>query len=408
MNDFFKILKCEFRGIATNIPILIVLVLGNIGYGFLYNIMYKTNVYTDAPIAVVDMSQSKLSRHIINYINSTEQVDVVAITMDFHHAKKMLSDREIIGFLYIPQELTSDIMRGNQAQCIVYGSTLSFIDYLNISEAVNYSLLEINSELLPDIVKSLNMIDVLFLANGKAIDIVSEPLYNSSEGYGSYLIPPVLMIIIFQTLMITVSMMCGIENERKRLNSEFIILKMRKIHNIKFNDCFVSSLNIVFGKAFVIVAIYSVFSIFFLGLLPLLFNLPHLSNYLNIIIITIPYLFTSVFFCLMLTPLFSDGDMPLFIIVFMSVPLVFISGISYPLELMPWFWKIMHYIIPAASATMAFVKTECMGAGIREIRPELINLWVQCVIYCISALTVWHYKIRLIIKKPDDSNHLVN
>lgn len=408
MNDFFKILKREFKGIATNIPILIVLILGNVGYGFLYNIMYDTNVYRDAPIAVVDMSQSSLSQHIIDYINSTEQVDVIATTMDFHHAKKMLAEREVIGFLYIPQELTTDIMRGEQAQCVVYGSTLSFIDYLNISEAVNYSLLEINSELLPDIVKSLNMIDVLFLANGKPIDVVSEPLYNSSEGYGSYLIPPVLMIIIFQTLMITVSMMCGIENERQRLNSEFIVKSLRRRKSLRFIDIFTSSANIVFGKAFVNVAIYSIFSIFFLCLLPMLFNLPHLSNYLNIIILMIPYLFTSVFFCLMMSPLFIDGDMPLFIIVFMSVPLVFISGISYPLELMPWHWKIMHYVIPSAPATMAFVKSDCMGAALTEMKPELVNLWVQCITYCIAALTVWYFIIKKKIKKPDDRSHLVN
>ena len=375
MNEIIKIISNEFRAIGTNIPILIVLILGNVGYGFLYNLLYNTNVYKEAPIAIVDMSQSDLSRHFIDYIDATQQVEVVSKTMNFDEAKRMLIERKIVGFLYIPSELKEEIMRGNQAQCVVYGSTLSFLDYLNIYEAVNFASLDINSELLPEMVESLNKIDILFLANDKAVNIVNEPLYNTSEGYGTYLIPPVMVIIIFQTLMITVAMRCGEEKTTR--------LRDNKTTSWGY------SIKIVFGKAFTNVMIYSVFAIFFLGLLPLIFDLPHLGDSLDIIIMMIPYLFASVFFCLSLSPLYTDGDMPLFFIVFMSVPLVFLTGISYPLELMPWHWKIFHYIIPTAPATLAFVKLDCMGGDLSNVVPEMITLWIQCAVYFVIAVFVF-------------------
>ena len=379
MKDLINIISNEFKAIGTNIPILIVLVLGNVGYGFLYNLLYNTNVYEEAPIAIVDMSQSDLSRHFIDYIDATREVKVVAKTQNFHEAKRLLIEREIVGFLYIPSELKEEIMKGNQAQCVVYGSTLSFLDYLNIYEAVNFASLDINSELLPEMVESLNMIDVLFLANDKAVNIVNEPLYNSSEGYGTYLIPPVMVIIIFQTLMITVAMRCGGEA------SESQSRRVAKSQSGKVAG-FYDSIKLVLGKAFTNVMIYSVFSVFFLGLLPLIFDLPHLGNSLDIIIMMIPYLFASVFFCLSLSPLYTDGDMPLFFIVFMSVPLVFLSGISYPLELMPWHWKIFHYLIPTAPATLAFVKLDCMGGDLSNVVPEMITLWGQCAVYFVIAV----------------------
>ena len=96
MNDIIKIICSEFKVIGSNIPILIVLILGNVGYGFLYNLMYNTNVYREAPIAVVDMSQSDVSRHFIDYIDATQQVDIFMKTQDFHHAKQKLIEREII------------------------------------------------------------------------------------------------------------------------------------------------------------------------------------------------------------------------------------------------------------------------------------------------------------------------
>ena len=378
MNEIIKIISHEFKAIGTNIPILIVLVLGNVGYGFLYNLLYNTNVYKEAPIAIVDMSQSDLSRHFIDYIDATQEVKVVAKTQNFHEAKRMLIEREIVGFLYIPSELKSEIMKGNQVQCVVYGSTLSFLDYLNIYEAVNFASLDINSELLPEMIESLNMIDILFLANDKAVDIVSEPLYNTSEGYGTYLIPPVMVIIIFQTLMITVAMRCGGEKTTRLQDNKTTSLG--------------GSAKIVLGKAFANVMIYSVFSVFFLGLLPMIFHLPHLGDSFDIIVMMIPYLFASVFFCLSLSPFYTDSDMPLFIIVFMSVPLVFLSGISYPLELMPWHWKIFHYLIPTAPATLAFVKLDCMGGDLTNIRPEMITLWIQCAVYFVAAVLVRRVK----------------
>ncbi|MBR0324412.1 MAG: ABC transporter permease, partial [Bacteroidales bacterium] len=149
---------------------------------------------------------------------------------------------------------------------------------------------------------------------------------------------------------------------------------------------FCNSAKIVLGKAFTNVMIYSVFAVFFLGLLPLIFDLPHLGDPLEIIIMMIPYLFASVFFCLSLSPLYTDGDMPLFFIVFMSVPLVFLTGISYPLELMPWHWKIFHYLIPTAPATLAFVKLDCMGGDLSNVVPEMITLWVQCAVYFVIAV----------------------
>ena len=392
MKDIFKIISHEFKVIGTNIPILIVLILGNVGYGFLYNLLYNTNVYRNAPIAVVDMSQSDISRHFIDYIDATQQVDVVAKTQDFHQAKQMLLEKEIVGFLYIPSELKSEIMRGNQVECTIYGSTLSFLDYLDISEAVNFASLEINSELLPEMIKSLNMIDVVFLANDKAVNIVSEPLYNSSEGYGTYLIPPVMVIIIFQTMMITMAIRMGDEvnkTTRQQDNKSSV-----KLHNSitpsLHNYTLLKSSTIVFGRAFANVMIYIVFSVFFLGLLPLVFHLPHLGNYLDIMIMMIPYLFASAFFCLCLKPFFTDGDMPLFIIVFMSVPLVFLTGISYPLELMPWHWKIFHYLIPTAPATLAFVKLDCMGGDLTNIRPEMTTLRIQCIAYFVVASFIWN------------------
>ena len=44
-------------------------------------------------------------------------------------------------------------------------------------------------------------------------DRVGTALYNYTDGYGTYLIPAVLMVVIFQTLIFVISMLSGKERE---------------------------------------------------------------------------------------------------------------------------------------------------------------------------------------------------
>ena len=81
-------------------------------------------------------------------------------------------------------------------------------------------------------------------------------------------------------------------------------------------------------------------------------------------------------------------------IAFFSVGLIFLSGVSYPLELMPWYWRAAHYIFPAAPGTLAFVKANSMGASVSDIRPEYIALWIQSAVYFPLACLAYRHNIR--------------
>lgn len=79
-------------------------------------------------------------------------------------------------------------------------------------------------------------------------------------------------------------------------------------------------------------------------------------------------------------------------IAFFSVGYIFLSGVSYPLELMPWYWQAAHYVVPAAPAVLAFVKLNSMGGTLADIRPEMITLWIQVIVYFL--LSLWVFKRR--------------
>lgn len=386
-----SIIREEFKTIAGSFAILLVLMGGIFVYGLLYNYMYAPDLVRKVPVAVVDRSHSELSRHYVRLLNATPQVDIVTTGVDYPEARNMMKQDLVAGILYLPEDFEDRVSRGEQSIFIVYESTSAFLYYLALQEASASSMLALNNDYRPEMLVFLPSQAAAKLSAAQAVSVVGTALYNPTKGYGTYLIPAVLIVIMFQTLLMVIGMVSGDE----RHNGSIVRLAGTPV-NLSFGQM----AQVVIGKTFVYGILYAVFALFLLGLIPYMFGLPDIGHPLYIIMLMIPFLMATSFFGLTASLFFTDGDAPLLMIAFFSVGLIFLSGVSYPLELMPWYWKLTHYLIPAAPATMAYVKLNSMGATMVEIQSEYITLWVQCAFYFITACLVYRYNIRKAILMP--------
>lgn len=378
--DISSIIRTEFRTIAGSFAIVLVLMGGIFMYGLLYNYMYAPDVVRNVPVVVVDNSKTALSREYIRLLNATPQVDVIATGEDNVQAKELMKMDQAAGILYLPYDFTDRVSRGDESVFIMYETTSAFLYYLSMQEASASSMLALNERFRPEMLVFLPSEDAAKLASAQPINVAGTALYNYTEGYGTYLIPAVLIVIMFQTLLMVIGMVSGDERQFRSLRN--------------YSPSLGQAMRLVTGKTFVYMLLYAVFSLFLLGLIPLIFDLPDIGNVWNIIMLLIPFLMATSFFGLSASLFFTDSDAPLLMIAFFSVGLIFLSGVSYPLELMPWYWKLSHYLIPAAPATLAYVKLNSMGASMAEIQTEYITLWIQCGVYFLSACLVYRYNIR--------------
>lgn len=378
--DISSIIRTEFKTIAGSFAIVLVLMGGIFMYGLLYNYMYAPDLVRNVPVVVVDNSKTALSREYIRLLNATPQVDVIATGEDNVQAKELMKMDEAAGILYLPYDFSDRVSRGDESVFIMYETTSAFLYYLAMQEASASSMLALNDRFRPEMLVFLPSEDAAQLASVQPIEVVGTALYNYTEGYGTYLIPAVLIVIMFQTLLMVIGMVSGDE---------------RQFHSLRnYSPSLGQAMRLVTGKTFVYILLYAVFSLFLLGLIPLIFDLPDIGNVWNIIMLLIPFLMATSFFGLTASLFFTDSDAPLLMIAFFSVGLIFLSGVSYPLELMPWYWKLSHYLIPAAPATLAYVKLNSMGASMAGIHTEYITLWIQCAVYFLSACLVYRYNIR--------------
>lgn len=385
LNDILRITRYEYQSILHSLPILLVLGGGIFLYGILYNYMYSPNVLRDVPVVVVDESQTPLSRHYIRLLDATPQVRVQGIITNMPEARKRMKETEVAGILSLPADFDTKVGRDEEAVFVSFNNTMAFLSYAAFKEASSGAMLALDDEVRPSQVVFLQSDVVQPVINTPSIQVQGMALYNESGGYATYLIPAVLMVIIFQTMLMVISMRCGKENE----------LQMRPLLEVsRPNSSGGTAMNIVIGKSVVYVGFYALFAIFLLGLLPLVFDLPHLASLLLLIQLMIPYLFATAFFGLACSPCFKDSDAPLLLIAFFSVGLLFLSGISWPLELMPWPWRLIHCLLPAPVGVLAFVKATSMGADISDISREMMLLWEQCAVYFIVACWVYQKRIR--------------
>ena len=381
-----NVIRHEWKAIATNPAILLVLAGGIFLYGLLYNYMYAPNLVRKAPVAVVDLSHSALSREYVRWLDAAPQTSVYAQTPNILEARKWMKKGEVTGILYIPSDFETHVARGETSVFTLYAATDAFLNFKGLQEASSRVMLAVNDAHRRAGTVFLPPQGLLAVALSTPVSVSGTALYNYTEGYGSYLIPAVMIVIIFQTMLMVIAMLTGEEAEQQREG-----VYSMKARSLKDMLCIVS------GRTFVYVMLYVVFSMFLLGLLPHIFSIPNIGSGWDIVTMMIPFLLATSFFALAVSRWFTDSEAPLLMIAFFSVGYIFLSGVSYPLELMPWYWQAAHYVFPVAPAVLAFVKLNSMGGSLADIWPQMLTLWIQVIIYGAWAV----YTTRRVYKRSN-------
>ena len=381
---FLHIAWREFRAIATSYSVLLVLVGGVFAYGLLYNYMYAPNVVREVPIAVVDHSHTASSRRYVRLLDATPDVSVACHAQDMVEAKLLMQRAEVYGILYLPRDLEERMQRGERSVFPFYAATDAFLYYEAMERASLEVMEAIDGEYRTQLLGDLSLGGLAAVATQSSVTVVGTALYNPIEGYGVYLIPSVLMIIIFQTLMMLVAMMSNRKSEHALLASCAPMLVGRTR----------LAISLVCGKTITYAMLYAIFAFFLVGLLPLLFDIPHGASWGALAMLLIPYILGTSFLGLALSRWYADAEAPILLIAFFSIGLIFLSGVSYPFELIPWYWKVAHYVIPAAPAVLAYVQLGSMGATLHDVCPQLLALYVQMVVYFALAVCTYHDKSK--------------
>jgi len=384
--DTFFIWKDELKNVFKDSGVMIFFFLVPFIYPLLYAFIYNNEVVHNAKMVVVDQSDSYLSREYIRKVDATADVKVVAVCSDMEEAKRMMDAKEAYGILYFPSEFSKNIHKGKQATVSLYCDMSALLFYKAFLLATTEVSLEIGKELRAQNNPSSTIEQEKITIN--PIPYESVALFNSQNGFASFLVPAILILVIQQTLILGIGMLGGTAREKNRFHSLVPISR-------HFNG----TLRIVFGKSLTYILLYIVVCIWALGVVPKLFSLPQVGEPWTVMLFVLPYLFASIFLSMTLSGFMTSRESPMLVFVFTSVILLFISGVSWPKEAIPPFWKAVGYLF----LPPGFIRINTAGASLNEVAHEYRTLWIQAGIYFITACIIYRYQImrsrKLIIKQ---------
>ena len=79
---------------------------------------------------------------------------------------------------------------------------------------------------------------------------------------------------------------------------------------------------------------------------------------------------------------------------FTSIPLLFLSGIIWPLANFSPVWLVVREIFPSSNAIFGYIKMNSLGATIFETRKEIMSLWIQTGVYFLTACFAYGYQVN--------------
>lgn len=380
IDDMFYIWKEEFKNTFKDSGVMIFFFLVPFIYPLLYSFIYNNEVVREAKLVVVDQCDVPLSREFTRRVDASAEVKVVKSVNDMEEARRMLDEKEAFGILQIPSDFSKKMHQGEQATVSLYCDMSALLFYKAFLVTATDVSLDMGAEWTahnhPQSTDEQQAITV------KPIQSESIVLFNTQNGFASFLVPAILILVIQQTLILGIGMAGGTAREKNRFKTLVPLTK-------HFNG----TLRIVLGKSLSYLMIYTVICLWVFVMVPHIFSFPQVGQPLDIFLFLLPYLFACIFFSMTLSGFVKRREDVMMLFVFTSVILVFISGVSWPMYSIPPFWKALGYLFPSTEGIQGYIRISTSGATLNEVAHEYRTLWIQAGFYFITACTIYRYQI---------------
>lgn len=380
LSDLNHIFREELRTIVRDKGVIIFFFLVPIGYPLLYTFIYNNEVVRDVPVAVVDDCRSAQSREYLRHLDASPDVRIVSYCANMDEAKRLIKHRDAYGAVYIPRDFTQRINQSEQVYVSAYADMSGMLYYKSVLTANTNVSLAMNADIKVKRAGGTTAEQDELAQHPIKYEEVS--IYNPQNGFATFLIPAVLVLIIQQTLLLGVGMAAGTAREHNRFRN---LVSVEKHHR--------GLLRIVFGKGAAYFLVYIPLSVYVLAVVPHLFSLNQIGDPWQITCFIVPFLIASILFSMTVSAFVRHREMCIMLIVFTSVPLLFISGISWPGSAVPAFWKAVSYVFPSTFGVTGFVAMNNMGASLADVQPQWQMLWVQAAVYLFTTCAVYKASI---------------
>lgn len=321
-------------------------------------------------MCVVDKDMSSESRDIISRLQGSDFFLITQTTFNDQEAEDLMHANRCDLILKIPDNFGSDLISENRASLMV------------LTNAINASSAQLSWAYLNGVIRGLNLdivmenIDIKPLSPASSIDVITRFWYNPSLNYRFYMLPGILVILVTAIGLL----LSGLNVVKEKEMGTIEQINVTPIRRYQF----------IIAKLVPFLIIGLIDLSFGLALGKLLFNIPFEGSLALLFLFASIYLLAVLGLALLLSTISSTQQQFLFVVFFILLVFVLMSGIFTPAESMPVWAQKFNLINPAAYFMRVIRMIMLKGSGFRDIIPEVRGLLL--IAFTTISMAIWRYR----------------
>jgi len=308
--------------------------------------------------------------------NSTDMMPITdASSLD--EVRDMIQREDVEGGIVIASNFTISLMTGNQGTITIVTdqsnpqmSALLQTALKEVFEQMGTWLAQQNVQGLNQTVNESNSLAIV-----KPYSVHTEGAIPGHFSYFDFIAPGLMAMTVMMSVMTGLPAAISQEKEVGTLDGMMVAP--------------INRLAIIVGKTLAQTARGLLQGILILTLAVALFGVTIQGNILLIFALLVLGVFSFVGLGVVLTSFAKDQETAMMVMMTLMFPMMFLSGVFFPIQQMPWYMQSISKVLPLTYAATALRKVMVLGAGVSMITTELAVLIGFGVIMTAIAVPVF-------------------
>jgi ABC-2 type transport system permease protein len=315
--------------------------------------------------------QVSTSGLIVTYLNRIDNFTITKLT-SMDEVKEMILRGEVEGGVVIPANFTASLKAGRQGTIIYVTDQTNPQMSAILQSAITAIFQQIGTAIAEQRVEALSPSTRNPLAVVQPLKVESEGAVPGNFSYFEFMAPGLIAMNVMMSVM--TGLPAAISHEREIGTLDGLMVSPINRLSIILGKTFAQTIRGLLQGTLILTIAVMFFGLTIHGSLPLIFALLLLD------------VFSFVGIGIVITSFAKDQETATMMMMTIIFPMMFMSGVFFPVQQMPWYMQSFSKLIPLSYATSALRKVMVLGAGIPAITTEIAILVAFGVIFTAIAI----------------------
>lgn len=321
----------------------------------------------NTPVVIVKQTSGYITDQAINAIKEDKTFEVKDILSDPDEAKKMVDKGEVKSAII----LSSDFEKDGSRNAILYIDSSDQMTTQMVVPTTQRIFASLSEQIEINKIASADRNTNQLTSMKQAIKLQINKIYGEIE-YIDFLLPGVLAMTMFMSSMLGLG--DSIAGERERGELARLFMTPTSISSVLTGKIISQVVKEMIRAIILILSAMLIFNVVLNGSLALL------------ILVMLISVLCFVGFAMMISATAKTQEDYIQIVMPLAIPMMFICGVFFPKETMPWLLQKISYILPLTYAEDAFRAVMLQGAGLSSIAMDLVVLLMFTALFFIVGV----------------------